>query len=124
MRNPESTKKTTRAAAAAMTSATGLLFGATWLLDRLLVWQLRREAVNFTSDHIAPEPASTPVDGCQVMGCGAPVTNVIHGWKVCDEHDPMPAASPAVYVIPGGVWLNADGTTTPIADLPRHTASA
>jgi hypothetical protein len=101
MRITTPTKRPARIVAG-FTSAVGLLFGCTWLLDRALFRIVRREATNMAAGRIHPEPASTPVDttppaGCSVMGCGAPVTNSIHGWDLCTDHDPHKAENlPAI----------------------------
>lgn len=99
MRIPESVRRPGRIVAG-FTSATGLLFGATWLLDRALVWQLRREAITMAggcTTHDEPAPLNAP--RCVAMGCPKPPTNKVHGWEVCEDHDPTKADNfPAILV--------------------------
>lgn len=97
MRIPTPIKRPARIVAG-FTSATGLLFGATWLLDRALVWQLRREAINMAGGCAHDSDPETPYDvlasvhiedhhGVTLCQCGKPATTQIHGWDVCEDHD-------------------------------------
>ena len=84
------------------TTYAGMLFGATWALDRWLVWQLQRDVAPRIADaelwdiRDEPEPlqiaATAAAPRCSVQECPEHPTAEIHGWPVCNTHDPRSGA--------------------------------